>query len=98
MPRKKLTEYLVSTSSPKGKLFRKWGFDESNIEILEAALLKIAHTRKVVSSEPSSDKSGINYAVDGKISLPIGGTIIIKTIWYIINGEVPIFVTAYPLR
>ena len=103
IPKEKLSGYILSLTNPEGKskakLFREWGFDETNIVQLEEALRKIAIRRKVIISRPSNDSSGINYEVDGKITIPNGGTRSIKTVWYIEKDQrYPRFVTAYPLR
>lgn len=80
----------------KAKRFHEWGFDETHIEKLEEALLKIAHTRKVVETVPS--KFGTKYVVDGKIKTPRGGNRTIRTVWVIeASQRNPSFITAYPL-
>lgn len=104
IPKVKLTDYLLSIAHPEGKSKAKFfrficGFNETNIEKLDLALRKIARTRKVVSYRSSEDKSGINYYVNGKITVPNGGTKNIKTFWYLKKGQRNTrFVTAYPLR
>ena len=103
IPDKKLTDYLLSVIHPEGqskaRLLRSWGFNKSNNHELKGAFRKIVRTRKVVSSRPSDDRSGINYVIDGKIIIPIGGVRKIRTIWYIKHGSrKPRFITAIPLK
>lgn len=100
IPREKLTDYLLSVTHPvgklKAKLFREWGFDETNIEKLEEALRKIARTRKAIETKNSI--FGTTYVVDGKIMIPRGGSRSIRTIWVTeVSQRNPRFITAYPL-
>ncbi len=48
IPSEKLTGYLLSTEHPVGSakagFFRGFGFNDHNVELLEAGLLHIAHT------------------------------------------------------
>lgn len=103
IPKEKLTDYLLSVVHPDGKskakLFREWGYDETNINKLEEDLRKIATRRKVVSSRPSAKGDGINYVVDGKMAIPKGGIRPVRTVWFTSNNQKkPRLVTAYPLK
>lgn len=104
IPPEKLTDYLLSLTHPEGRSKAKFfriicGFNETNVDLLELAMRKVASSRKIVSSRPSEDKSGINYHVNGKITIPNGGVRKIKTVWYMEKEqEKPRFVSAYPLK
>lgn len=100
IPKAKLTSYLLSEThsdgKQKSKLFRIFGFNETNIPVLEESLLKIAHTQEVRNTVESIH--GTKYVIDGKIEAPNGRIINLKTIWIIEpNQKSPRFVTAYPV-
>jgi len=99
IPKSKIKDYLLSDTHPSGrsksKFFRMVGFNETNIEILEQFLLKIAQTFEVTSEEISSH--GKKYIIDGIISTPIGRDVSIRTVWIIEHeDDRPRFITAYP--
>ncbi|MBI3290461.1 hypothetical protein HYZ78_03640 [Candidatus Microgenomates bacterium] len=98
--REKLTNYLLSEEHPvgssKAKFFRGLGFSEKNITELTRSLLKIAKSGEV--EEIRRFPYGINYAIDGKITTPVGDEVKIKTVWFIKTGQtIPSFITAYPV-
>ncbi|MBN2412031.1 hypothetical protein JXQ31_10100 [candidate division KSB1 bacterium] len=99
IPASKIKDYLLSNSHPTGRsksnFFRMFGFDETNIDIFEQCLLKIAQTNNVTFKVTSYH--GKKYIIDGKLSTPVGRDISIRTVWTIEkNGDNPRFVTAYP--
>ena len=51
IPRRKLTEYLLSEShpagGPKAQFLRGFGFSEANVELLEEGLLAVARNEEV---------------------------------------------------
>lgn len=98
--REKLTKYLLSETHPvggaKARFFRKLGFNESNAEKLEKALLKIARAAHV--KEERKFTYGINYSIDGIINTPSGKRVRITTVWFAeTSNSSPRFVTAYPV-
>lgn len=98
--KEKLTNYLLSGTHPvgsaKARFFRKIGFNESNVDELRKALLKIALENDV--KEERKFEYGINYSVDGIIETPNGKSVTITTVWYAQAAKNrPRFVTAYPV-
>jgi len=101
IPPQKLTDYLLSgthsVGGAKARFFRSLGFNETTVEQLKQALLKIAFTGQVKEREISP--YGVKYVVDGILETPRGDTVFIRTIWIVETGyENPRFVTAYPIR
>jgi hypothetical protein len=99
VPEAKLSGYLLATGHPvgqaKARFFRGLGFDESNVAVLEQALIAIAQNEEVQTSETSPH--GTKYVVRGSLAAPNGRTVVIDTIWIIENGQqYPRLVTAYP--
>ncbi|MCB2262674.1 MAG: hypothetical protein LGR52_07015 [Candidatus Thiosymbion ectosymbiont of Robbea hypermnestra] len=99
VPGSKLKDYLLSETHmvgrTKAKFFRMFGFDETNVDILEHGLIEIARARDV--KDELSSSHGKKYVVDGALMTPIGRSVEIKTIWIIDKGEdKPRFLTAYP--
>jgi len=95
----KLTGYLLSETHSVGKskanFFRKLGFDEVNVAMLEKELLKIAHSQEV--TETVTTQHGIKYVIIGTINTPKSKQVNILTVWIIDSGqETPRFVTARP--
>jgi hypothetical protein len=96
---KKPTGYLLSSTHPIGKpkaqFFLAVGFTETDVVILERALLEVARTSEVAESGTSAH--GLKYTVDGLVSTPSGRRVKLRTIWIVDAGETsPRFVTAYP--
>ena len=95
----KLKDYLLSESHPigrwKAKFFRGFGFDETNMDVLEQGLKAIAQTEDVKETEASPH--GIKYVIQGKLATPVGRVVQVDTVWIIEKGqEHPKFVTAFP--
>lgn len=100
IPREKLTDYILSETHADGKLkaklFRKFGFNETNISLLEKSLLNIAYTQEVKDIVESIH--GTKYVIDGKITTPSGKILKIRTVWILeSNKNAPRFVTTYPV-
>jgi len=98
IPEAKIMEYLLAEQHPvggsKAKFFRAFGFNESNTDLLESALLKLAQA-DVERVKPS--ERGTKYTIVGDIQTPNGRIITITTVWIIEKNEShPRFVTAYP--
>ncbi len=99
IPREKLTGYLLSSAHPvgsaKARFFRGFGFNEQNLELLEAGLLLVARTSEVATI--TETPYGTKYEVDGDLQTPSGRRVIIRTVWIIEAGlDNPRFVTAFP--
>lgn len=97
----KLTSYLLSEThivgGAKAKFFRALGFNESNLDVLEAELLKIAKTLPV--KEIKETIYGPKHVIIGSIATPTGRSVNILTVWIIDKGKSnPRFVTARPYK
>ena len=97
----KVTGYLLSLTHEDGRakarFFRRFGFSQSNWEVLAAALIDHAARHTVTTIEDSP--FGKRYVIEGQIDAPDGRTPFIRSIWFIESGEgMPRLVTAYPLR
>lgn len=100
VPKEKLTKYLLSETHPvgsaKSKFFRSLGFNNSNMDELTKAFLKIAQDNDV--KEERKFEYGINYVIDGIIETPSGKNVILTTVWFTQTTKSrPRFVTAYPV-
>jgi len=100
VPQAKLANYLLSEIHVVGRWKAKFlinlGFDESNISLLQKALLIIAQKEEVKDTISSSH--GTKFIIDGSLQSPIGKTVDIRTIWIIDKDQKkPRFVTAYPI-
>lgn len=99
VPREKLTKYLLSESHPAGGskaiFFRGCGFTEDYVDLLEEALLAIAH--KGPLDEVEETPYGVKYALEGMLESPLGRRVCVRTVWIIPSGKTaPRFITAYP--
>lgn len=99
VPPQKLTDYLLSETHPvgkgKAKFFRKHGFNETNINLLEFGLLEIARLQEVVETEVKP--RGTMYAIEGDLTTPHNRQVRVRTVWIIETDRTsPRFVTAYP--
>ena len=99
IPISKLIDYLLSethiTGKTKSKFFRLFGFNESNLEMLEQGLLAIAKTQAIAEANPSAH--GTKYVIDGSLFTPLNRFVKIRTVWIIEREQdTPRFVTAYP--
>lgn len=98
--REKLLGYVLSethaTGKFKAKFFRKLGFNETNINLLQKALKTIANSNGV--KEGIKSEYGTKFVIDGEINTPIGKVVMVRTIWIIEAGQVkPRFITVYPV-
>ena len=99
--RVKICDYLLSETHRDGKhkaaFFLHFGFSAENWRALQQVLLQHASDHEVVKVETSA--FGTRYVVDGIITAPNGRAPLIRSVWFIRDGEeTPQFVTAYPLR
>ncbi len=100
IPKEKLVNYILSETHPTGKfkarIFRKLGFDETNINIFKKELQLIVKSQE--TTEVLVSPYGTKYIIDGQIKTPNGKTIKIRTIWIIEMGQDrPRFITLYPV-
>ena len=101
--REKLTNYLLSLTheggKSKAKFFRGIGFNETNIDEFEKALLKIGKSNDVKEVDKRKYKYVIKYIIYGLIDAPNGKQYKVKTIWAInVGSERPHLSTAHPSR
>jgi hypothetical protein len=99
VPRDKITDYLLSLTHPvgcaKAVFFRAIGFDDSNTDLFESALLDIARNADVLEIEQKI--YGEKYILEGPIHSPLNITRTIRTVWIVeLNQNRPRFITAYP--
>lgn len=98
--KEKLIDYVLSethsTGRFKAKYFRRLGFDETNIHLLEEALRKIAKKEEI--QDEITSQYGIKYILDGQINSPIGKIVRVTTVWIVEKDQnIPRFVTVYPV-
>jgi len=99
VPLAKVLDYLLSESHPDGRskarFFRAGGFTPATADALADALRLIARDGTLVESAVSPH--GRKYVVDGRLMMPLGGSVLLRTIWITDRGtDVPRLVTAYP--
>ena len=99
VPKEKLTEYLLSETHPigrfKARVLRRVGFDETNLNVLEQGLERIAREQEV--SETVSTSRGAKFVIEGVLPTPAGGLLRLRTVWILDpDDDRPRFVTAYP--
>jgi hypothetical protein len=95
----KLKDYLLSEThaigKSKAKFLRNFGFNETNVNLLEQSLIAIARFKEV--KEAISSAHGIKYVIEGPLQTPTGSVVQVRTVWIIEVGQAdPRFVTAYP--
>ena len=100
IPSTKLIDYLLSKTHPigrwKGRLFRAYGFNETNVDLLEKNLIYIANSEDVKNVLQSG--YGTKYIIDGSLQSSTGTSMQVRTVWIIEAGQDrPRFVTAYPV-
>lgn len=100
IPKNKLVKYLLSETHPvgstKAQFFSKLGYNKTNANELEKALLKIARSNDVKNERKF--EYGINYAIDGTMETPSGKIVTITSVWFVKTARSrPRFVTAYPV-
>jgi len=100
IPPSKLVNYLLSEThsvgKSKAKFFRAFGFNETNVALLEHSLLHIAQTETVADVVQSP--YGKKYILDGLLETPSGTFVGVRTVWMVQTGDArPRFVTAYPV-
>ena len=99
--RDKITDYLLSSVSPRGRakagFFIRFGFSAARWEELAAALRRHAASHAV--ARVLETPYGPRYHIDGEIESPDGRNPLVRTVWQIDgDGDYPRFITAYPYR
>jgi hypothetical protein len=101
IPKAKVVEYLLSSTHRAGRgkagFFSACGFQVSTWDVLAQALRQHAGDNVVAFSEDTP--FGVRYAIEGPLVAPNGRQLQVRTVWFIDEGgQVPRFVTAYPLK
>ena len=97
----KITGYLLSTKHRDGRskaeFFARLGFSFDAWEDLVKALLRHAAENEVAKIEDSP--FGTRYIIEGVLLAPDQRGAVVRSVWFIeTGGEIPRFVTAYPLQ
>lgn len=97
----KLLKYLLSNSqirsTDKSKLFSLFGFTTENHALLKNDLVTIATLNEVEAIK--ENEYGIFYIINGKAQAPMGKTILLQTVWHVLDdSKIAQFVTAYPKK
>lgn len=99
VPVEKIIHYLLDESHPQGwgkaQEFRKRGYNESNVATMIRDLIEVAQSQPV--SEVEQTQYGTKYVIYGVIQQPIGGDLLILSVWQIDYGRsAPRLLSAYP--
>jgi hypothetical protein len=101
VPEPKISGYLLADDHPAGRskavFFNSLGFRKDQPAVIIRALLQQAASNEV--SSVSQTRFGAKYLIDGRISGSTGTAVLIRSVWFIEDGErSPRFIAAYPLR
>jgi hypothetical protein len=101
IPKAKVVEYPLSSTHRAGRgkagFFSAFGFQVSSWEALADALRQRARDNAVTLSEDTP--FGTRYVIEGPLAASNGRQLQVRTVWFIDEGgQVPRFVTAYPLK
>lgn len=99
--REKITGYLLSTISPRGRskavFFLSFGFSEDHWQSFAEALRLQGINHEVVKVVETVH--GSRYHVEGILETPDGRSPQVRTVWQTDAGsDYPRLITAYPLR
>ncbi|MEK7517992.1 MAG: DUF6883 domain-containing protein [Patescibacteria group bacterium] len=100
--REKFTKYLLSQTHRDGKSKAKFlniiGFNYTNIDMLEHALLEIGRSNEVKEVDKRKKKIVIKYVINGVIDAPNGNKYNVMTVWAIDAGsKIPHLTTIRPI-
>jgi len=100
VPIKKITEYLLSSTHPRGSQKARWfkalGYKIEKPNELATSLLSLA-SADVLETEKTD--YGTKYVIVGDITGSDGRTAAVHSIWILpTGGSVPRLVTAYPSK
>ena len=97
---RKVTHYLLDLrhpdGAPKAAYFMRFGFREEDPDLLMEALLEHGRCTEVVRLQKTA--FGTNYIVEGPLSAPDGRRPRLRSVWVMVDGGAPRFVTAIPLK
>ncbi|MGE3152328.1 MAG: DUF6883 domain-containing protein [Nitrospiraceae bacterium] len=101
IPKAKVVQYLLSSTHRAGRgkagFFSACGFQVSKWDVLAQALRQ--HARDNVVSFTEDIPFGLRYVIEGPLVAPNGRQLQVRTVRFIDEGgQVPRFVTAYPLK
>ena len=96
---RRLTQYLLAADHPRGRhkavFFGRLGYWPLNADALRVELLRIAAVNEV--AETTVTRYGTTYVIDGVIQNRAGGSVPLRTVWFIDRGAAtPRLLTAYP--
>ena len=99
--RSKVADYLLSESHPVGRFkstfFLSLGYSRDDWQILGEDLVRHLLENDAVATELT--RYGQKYEVRGSLTVPVGRTVSLVTVWIILHSEAfPRFVTAFPGR
>jgi len=87
--RTKIVDYLLSDSHPHGRhkaaVFSRFGFTAENWETLASSLKRHAIKKSVAKIEDTP--FGTRYTIEGGLELPNGGSIAVRSVWFVEKGE-----------
>ena len=83
----KITEYLLSPTSPSGKarFFQRFGFRLESWRTLQQALLR--HGRENRNVRAVEMAFGVHYLVEGPLETPDGRGPLLRTVWSVESGS-----------
>ena len=94
----KVRDYLLSQTHPVGRfkaaVFMALGYRRADWEVLRTDLLAIGRTGAAVHGPASP--YGQKYEVDAILNGPSGRSARFRTVWIVVDGGPPSFVTAFP--
>ena len=101
IPKEKIEGYLLSIMHRDGKskaaFFTSMGFSAEKWTVLASALRQYVADNEVFKVEKSP--FGTRYVVEGPMMTPNKKEPLLRSVWFVEEeGEVPRFVTSYPLR
>lgn len=101
--REKFTKYLLSRTHRDGKSKAKFlntiGFNDTNIDMLEQALLEIGRLNEVKEVDKEKREIVTKYVINGVLDAPNGRKYDIKTVWAIdVGSKIPHLTTIHPLH
>ncbi len=101
VPRKKITEYLLSLTHPEGKskaqFFIKFGFTVDHWEIMATAFINHAADYELAKIEASP--FGTRYVIEAALLTPDSRNPKVRSVWFIATGDdTPRLISAYPLE
>ena len=99
VPRRKIVDYLLSDSHPRGRtkavFFKKFGFRQNQWRVLAEALAEHAARHEAILVE--ANDYGVCYNIIGELRTPSGRSPIILAAWFFDTGSgIPRLISAFP--